>query len=314
MWPSRNAGTPEPGGRPAHGMDTRTIFRKLRAALRPAAPETGLTPLPFLGLLSCAEAHRLHAVSLPQSSIVFVLQGTKVVGRGAESVTVRAGEAFLFPVRMETVIENVPDPESGLYAALCLAYDEDMIARVSGARPGNGPAHRSLDALCLRCDDTVAASLAHLLDMAAAEPGNERLLALCREELLVLAGERTGCLPLLWDAASAWESRCAALVGLDPGRDWTADALAARLGISERSLRRHLRGEGTGLRDILREVRLGAGLGMLQAGGTTVGETAYRCGYNSASRFAGLFRERFGVSPAEVLRCNADPGRTLAGS
>jgi len=295
-------------------MDTRTIYRKLRTALHPSVPEAGLTPLPFLGLLSCAVAHRLHAVSLPQSSIVFVLQGTKTVGRGAESVTVRAGEAFLFPVRMETVIENVPAPESGIYAALCLAYDEDMIARASGARPDAGSAGRSLDALCLRCDDTVEASLAHLLDMAAAEPGNERLLGLCREELLLLVGERTGCLPLLWDAASAWQARCGALIGLDPGREWTADALASRLGVSERSLRRHLREEGTGLRDILREVRLGAGLSLLQAGGASVGETAYRCGYNSASRFAVLFRERFGVSPSEVLRCNADPGRPLAGS
>jgi len=293
-------------------MDTRPLYRKLLTALSRPAPETGLVPMPFLGMISCAAAHRLHAVSLPQSSVVLVLQGTKTVLRGPESVTVDAGRAFLFPSRMETTIENVPDRESGLYVALCLAYDEAMIARAAKGRAD--PAPSPLESLRLDCDRTVEMALAHLLDMAAAEPENERLLALCREELLLLIGERTGCLPLLWNAVSTWSARCGAIVGMEPSREWTADALAARLGTSERSLRRHLSAEGTGLRDVLRDVRLSAGLGMLQAGSTSVGETAYRCGYNSASRFAGLFRERFGVSPSEVLRYNAGSGQPLAGS
>ncbi|MGE4424726.1 MAG: helix-turn-helix transcriptional regulator [Pseudodesulfovibrio sp.] len=90
--------------------------------------------------------------------------------------------------------------------------------------------------------------------------------------------------------------------------------MAARLGASERSLRRHLSREGTSLTDILREVRLNSGLALLQTGRVTVGETAYRCGYNSASRFAGLFRERFGVSPSRVAQYNAVLGPPLAGS
>ena len=103
-------------------------------------------------------------------------------------------------------------------------------------------------------------------------------------------------------------------MGMDPGREWTIRGIAEKLGTSERTLRRHLNNEGDGFTQILREVRLNAGLALLQVGNTSVGEAAYRCGYNSASRFAGLFRERFGVSPSEVLQYTAVSGQPLAES
>jgi AraC-like DNA-binding protein len=286
-------------------MDFPALHRTMQRLLAREDPEPGLTPLAPLGLLASVRQYRLHAVSLPQSTAVFILEGTKTVHREQERLTVRAGEVFLSPARMETTVENIPDPKSGRYAALCLTFSEDMLARTAD-RPDrmDAPSHL-LEGLHLRCDEPLALSLSHLADMAGAAPENHRLLDLCREEVLLLIADRAGGAPLLWTSASTWGARCAGVIGQSPGREWTAGELADRLGTSERSLRRHLQNEGTRLTDILREVRLGTGLSLLQGGGVSVGEAAFRCGYNSASRFAGLFRERFGISPRDVLRCGA---------
>jgi AraC-like DNA-binding protein len=264
-------------------------------------------------MVSSVTSHRLLSVSLPQSALFFILSGTKTIIHGENRITLKTGQGFLYPARLETIIENCPDSSNGRYLALCLVYDEDMLGRVASSGPKTRLSF-SLEALKMDCDTHVGSSLNHLLHMAAASPDNERLLSLCREELLLLIAERTDSLPLLWSAVSTWSSRCCRLISMEPGRPWTAEAVAARLGTSERSLRRHLSEENTSLRSIFREVRLNSGLAMLQTGTATVGETAYRCGYNSASRFAGLFRERFGVSPSQVLQYNAVLDQHLAES
>ncbi|QGY39046.1 helix-turn-helix domain-containing protein [Pseudodesulfovibrio cashew] len=293
-------------------MDSLTLCRKLKTLMSTDTGETGCNPLPFPGTLSFTRTHRLHAVCPPQSAVVFVLEGTKTVTRGHERIEVRSGQGLLFPARMETSIENRPDSGSGRYSALFLPYDEAMIARaMTGPGPDAAPMP-PLDGLRLDCDPVIGNALIHLVEMAT-EGGNDRVLDLCREALLLLIADRIDCLPLLWTSARTWSARCGSVIGMNPGRDWTARDIAERLGTSERTLRRRLSGEDCGLRRILREVRLNTGLGMLQSGRTSVGEVAYRCGYNSASRFAGLFRERFGISPGEVLRCAAS-GQPLAGS
>ncbi|MCJ2164299.1 AraC family transcriptional regulator [Pseudodesulfovibrio sp. S3] len=296
-------------------MDTSATIRHLQTLMGRLSPGEGPTSIPFLGMVSSAASHRLLSVSLPQSALFFILSGTKTIIHGENRIELKTGQGFLYPARMETIIENRPDRANGRYLALCLVYDEDMVGRVVSER--SGPEIRpplSLEALKTDCDALVGSSLNHLLHMAAASPDNKRLLSLCREELLLLMAERTDCLPLLWDAVSTWSSRCCRLIGMEPGRAWTAEAIAAKLGTSERSLRRHLNEENTSLRSLFREVRLNSGLAMLQTGTATVGETAYRCGYNSASRFAGLFRERFGVSPSQILQYNAVLDQPLAGS
>ncbi|QJB56529.1 AraC family transcriptional regulator [Pseudodesulfovibrio sp. zrk46] len=293
-------------------MTTATTLRLLHGML-PSQGASPLTHIPFLGMVSSTTAHRLHSVSLPQSALVFVLSGKKQVIRETDRIEVSAGEILLYPARMEALIENTPDGKTGSYVALCLTFDETVLARALAHAPSLDVTP-GLNDLKTMGSPLITTGLDHLLTMVQSAPDNERLISLCREEMLLLVAQQTDCLPLLWNAASTWGSRCSGLIGMEPGKGWTADLLAAKLGTSERTLRRQLQKEGTNLRHILQEVRLNAGLAMLQTGGTSVGETAYLCGYNSASRFAGLFRERFGVNPSEVLQYNAVLGQQLAES
>jgi AraC-like DNA-binding protein len=273
--------------------------------------------IPFLGWVVCREEHRLRAVSMPKPAAVLVAQGEKRLYWGEDSMLVRPGEMFLLPARAELNVHNRPDPKHGRYLAFCLVFDEETLARVAA---GQAPAGRAEgaprltpEAFRVRMDAVLSGSFAHLVDMALLAPRNERLLGLCLEEVLTLIAERSSLFPLFWSSASSWSARCANLISQDPGRAWRAADIAGRLAVSERNLRRCLEAEGVSLRKILQEVRLNAGLSLLQEGRVSVGEAAYRCGYDSASKFAGRFHERFGVHPSQVLRFNADSEPFLAG-
>jgi AraC-like DNA-binding protein len=80
------------------------------------------------------------------------------------------------------------------------------------------------------------------------------------------------------------------------------DGVAAELGISKRYLQQLLAGSGTGFVQELTATRLDRASDMLtdpRAGGLTVGEIAFRCGFLDPGYFARAFRKRFGATPSE---------------
>lgn len=288
------------------------IERRLSALVQ-GTPGQGDTLLPHVGMVSCFLRHRLRSVSMPRSICALVLSGSKVLSVGEDRLVASEGDMFLLPAQFEVTIENNPDPARGRYLALCLTLDAETLASVAARTGLAAPAAPfSLRSLRVEQDAPLLASLAHLLDMAAACPANERLLALCMEAFLLLVSERAHCFAALWRAEEAWRARCARLVSMDPAKAWTSSGVAGRLGVSERTLRRNLLREGSSLRQVLQGVRLNAALALLQSGGAGVAEAALRCGYESPSRFAALFRERFGVKPSDIGRFKAGTERNLA--
>lgn len=294
-------------------MHVNDIASRLQTLLL-APPEPGLTDLPF-GSVFCSTSHALRSITVLWSAAILVLGGRKTIWRGQEHMQAEPGQMFLLPSQMEISIQNQPDPGTGRYMALCLPFSEDMVAAAAaGCEAPESNAFPDLETLRVDCDEVLAITIAHMLDMARFDPGNARLLRLCSEEILECIARRTPGLPYIWQATTTWSARCSYLLSMEPGRQWTAADIADKLGVSERSLRRNLSAEDASFRHLLQNVRLNAGLGLLQNGAANVGEAAYRCGYSSASRFAALFKERFGVSPSEVLQYNAVSGQSLAES
>jgi AraC-like DNA-binding protein len=291
-------------------MTTIDLVRKLNVLLASAHPAR-VTPVPHCGVVCCLQKHRLHHISLVHPAAILVLEGTKTLFRADERLTVGTGRMFVLPSQMEVGIESDPDPRTGRYLALRLTFPERILARVlAGQSTAQGQVSAaSLKAFLVDMDTPLAVVVGHLLDVAGTCPDNEQLLSLYLEAVLVLVAERTPAIALLWDRAATWRSRVACLVGQDPARDWSGREVAGRLATSERSLRRSLEAEGTSLRRVFMDVRLGAALALLQSGRVSVGEAAYRCGYNSASRFAGRFKEHFGASPSDILRYGAVAGQ-----
>nr|WP_259372002.1 helix-turn-helix transcriptional regulator [Caldimonas mangrovi] len=76
--------------------------------------------------------------------------------------------------------------------------------------------------------------------------------------------------------------------------------VAARLAMSEATLRRRLRAEGASFNELLADVRMSFAMTLLQSTDRSVAHIASDVGYESASRFAIRFRERFGFAPTAI--------------
>lgn len=101
-------------------------------------------------------------------------------------------------------------------------------------------------------------------------------------------------------AQSTTAARIRALVSGDVQTQWSSAFISGHLAMSEATLRRRLSAEGTSLTDVIADVRMSTALTLLQATSRPVAEIALSVGYESPSRFAVRFRERFGFSPSTV--------------
>jgi AraC-like DNA-binding protein len=86
----------------------------------------------------------------------------------------------------------------------------------------------------------------------------------------------------------------------DGGRP-TAATIGRRLGLSVRTLHRHLRAEGTSLRAVTLELRRELSQRYLREG-ATIGEVAFLLGYSEASAFHRSFRRWTGRTPSAYRR------------
>ncbi|TCM82083.1 AraC-like transcriptional regulator QhpR [Rhodovulum steppense] len=80
------------------------------------------------------------------------------------------------------------------------------------------------------------------------------------------------------------------------------DAIARHLGLSRRSLRRHLDAEGTSFADLLAECRRACGHAMLTRTALPLSEIALALGYSDQTAFSRAFSRWFGESPRELRR------------
>lgn len=84
--------------------------------------------------------------------------------------------------------------------------------------------------------------------------------------------------------------------------DSTVGAVAAKLGLSERTFRRRLAEEGTNFRQILTEARLAVGYEFLATAGLDVSTVAWRLGYSEPSSFVRAFSKQYGTSPGRIKK------------
>ena len=87
--------------------------------------------------------------------------------------------------------------------------------------------------------------------------------------------------------------------------DLHAQGIAREVGISERHLRRLFAAQDESITDYVLARRLDRARQALldpRLRGCTVAETAYRCGFASHAHFSRVFKQRFGVTPSELLR------------
>ncbi len=83
----------------------------------------------------------------------------------------------------------------------------------------------------------------------------------------------------------------------------SAPAVAARLGITPRYLRKLLEPTGKSFSELLLDKRLDRAAALLrdpQRRGARIAAVAYECGFSDLSYFNRVFRRRYGVTPSDM--------------
>lgn len=82
----------------------------------------------------------------------------------------------------------------------------------------------------------------------------------------------------------------------------TIESICQQFAMSESTLRRKLKLEGTSVQEVKDQARLGLALHLLQTTLDSIGVIADKCGYQSQSRFTERFKVRFGLTPSELRK------------
>jgi AraC-like DNA-binding protein len=239
-------------------------------------------------------------IRVEQPALICVERGIKAI-RTEHGIMVRAqpGQAILL-AGGQTVDFTNSVVEDDSYEARWLVFDPALLedpyylSRAEQRKPIMSAQ------LISKLKLGIASAFTHAseaLDPAAGVPApvaRQRMLEVLHWLLadgLLLRGRRGG---------ENMASKVRALIAGRLDYHWTADAIASELALSQATLRRRLASESSSLTELLVDTRMATALTLLQATTHSVSHIALSVGYESPSRFAIRFRQRFGFAPTAV--------------
>jgi AraC-like DNA-binding protein len=243
------------------------------------------------------QATRLNFTSLTTTApiIIIVRRGRKVIQSPGYTFELQAGEAIAIAQGQVFDFENIP-ADDGDYEARWLVLDPVVVEAF-------GDPEKSEPVMPARLLGRMSDGLSHAFEQAVA--------ALCDDGELPDAVVRHRVTELLaWLEASGFRfslaqpdsfaARIRRLVGRRPDHAWSSAEISSTLGVSDATLRRRLQEEGISLREVLTDIRMTHAMGLLQSSQMPVSAIAASSGFESQSRFAIRFRDRFGFPPSAI--------------
>lgn len=245
--------------------------------------------LPFSVYSSFKEQRILNApVSKPL--LIFVLAGTKKLGENDE-IKCPAGNFLFLSNASDIDMRNIPAEE---YIAVLIDFDYDHFHRFQSKRKGD---RRYLQG---EINEVLKKTLMQFIEWSSFAP--RELWDSRKQELLQLLHA------LGYEDVASIAARPGIghqlheIISEDIQGDWSVERIAARMAVSESTLRRKLKAEGTGVKAIIDRTKLGYGLHLVQTTAEPIGRIAEYCGYNSQSLFSNKFRNLFGITPTKLRK------------
>ena len=254
-----------------------------------ALQETGAA-LPFF-VYSSVKEQRIVNVPIVKPLLICVLDGSKKLGSQGE-VDCPSGSFVMLSNHAGINMRNIPSDAE--YLALIVEFDYDDF----GCLPPK--AGKTQPFVQGAMDPVFEKTLLQFVEWSAFAP--PALWAARRREILQLLYHLGYQQVSTVVEPPSLSHKVHGIVSADPATELHADVLAARLALSESTLRRKLAAEGTSLQAIKDRARLGFGLHLVQTTFDPIGRVAERCGYQSQSRFTDKFKQHFGLTPTELRR------------
>jgi AraC-like DNA-binding protein len=237
------------------------------------------------------------------SALILVDRGVKAVKADGRTVRARHGQAIVLSGN-QTVDFTNSVVEGRDYEARWMLFDNSLIDDPDYAKRAAAIASSSRPLPVVRLLEHVPSTLATAFEAATQALAAQATIpdAIARLRLLEVMHWLLEVGVVLQradvDPTTAVRVRSQLAGRLD--LDWTADRMAGELAMSSATLRRRLAAEGTTFADLVVDARMSSALTLLQATSQSVGGIALLVGYDSASRFAIRFRQRFGFAPSAV--------------
>lgn len=278
-----------------------------RHAQADASPQArSIHALPGVGMAAHVLQGRgleILRMRMDQPALILVDQGTKTVRseRGA-SARAKPGQAIVIEGQQTVDFTNAVPEGVEHYEARWLVFDTALLED-----PGYQACAAQLEQqhASVRLLPKVAAPLASAFERAAQALAPDAALPVSIARLRVLEVlhwllEQHGMALCAPQAHADVSAKVRALITGRLDTEWTAGRIASALAVSEATLRRRLVAEGASLTQLLVDARMATALTLLQATTQPVSSIALSVGYESPSRFAVRFRQRFGFAPTAV--------------
>ena len=240
------------------------------------------------------------------SALILVDRGVKAVRVDGRTVRARSGQAIVLRGN-QTVDFTNSVVEGRDYEARWLLFDDTLIddpdyARRAAATAAAASSDRHVPTVRLleRVPSGLAAAFEAATQTLAAQATIPDVIARLRLLEVMHWLLEAGVVLKRADVDPTTAVRVRAQLAGRLDFDWTADRMGGELAMSSATLRRRLAAEGTTFADLVVDARMSSALTLLQATAQPVADIALLVGYESASRFAIRFRQRFGFAPSAV--------------
>ncbi|MDP2740544.1 MAG: helix-turn-helix domain-containing protein [Pseudorhodobacter sp.] len=278
------------------------------------AEEIGRTnaAMRYFGVNRCRSLQSLTRMTFTAPTLMIPLVGVKRIFVDEQSYRAGQGDCLILPPHTVFDVENIPDAQTTRYLGIALVFDEGVIEQF---RTLYGPAISRWTLTprwVARGTDELFSAIRDWVKHNRSFPADDALTRHRMCEFLLLLARLGAAGNLLFQQQRRLRDRAKHLIALDPSRDWRIGEVAARFAMSESTLSRGLRLDGTCFRDLLEEVRLDRGVELVMATEMPIGQIAHDCGYQSQSRFAERFRLRFSLSPTELRATRRPPQSNLS--
>lgn len=246
--------------------------------------------LPFAVYTSIKEQKLLN-VPIAKPLLIVVLNGDKELGVDNELIC-HSGEFIFLSDSPAINIRNIPKDQE--YLALLIEFDYQDF---NGLQIN---ASNKKDYFFGKTTSTLEKCLQQFVEISSWTP--KEVWSLRKREIISLLCHMgyTEILSLL--GSFKIKDRLHEMF-VDQGfNELTIEHICGKLAMSESTLRRKLKLEGTGVQEIKNQARLGLALHLLQTTGNPIGVIADKCGYQSQSRFTERFKRQFGLTPSELRK------------
>jgi len=244
--------------------------------------------LPF-SIYYCKEKQSLRHIPIFNPVIVFVLSGTKTLG-GDIDATCHAGQFLFLSENPGITLSNIPEKQD--YLALYIEFEYQDFDDIK-------PTIRNTERFLIgSMNASLVKSVTQFIEWSEVTP--KEMWNIRRKELIQIL-----CYYGYQEIASMVSKprinhQLIDVFKKDPSVRWSIKNVSKELAMSESTLRRRLKIEGTSFRDLDTQVRLAHGMHLLQTTDHKISIISEKCGYQSQSRFTERFKESFGITPKKL--------------